>query len=55
MQNEEEFTVVGWARINERGDLYDLSLHFNPFIDQKTVVELYVKKKVIGENNEKAQ
>lgn len=32
---------VAWARINDRGDLYDLRLQNNPHIDQSTVVPLY--------------
>jgi len=32
---------VAYARINERGDLYDLRKQNNPYVDQKTVVPLY--------------
>jgi hypothetical protein len=32
---------VAWARINDRGDLFDLRLQNNPHIDQSTVVPLY--------------
>lgn len=32
---------VAWARINDRGDLYDLRLQNNPHNDQSTVVPLY--------------
>lgn len=32
---------VAYARINDRGDLYDLRLMNNPYVDQKTVVPLY--------------
>jgi len=34
---------VAWARINDRGDLFDLRLQNNPYIDQNTVVPLYRK------------
>jgi hypothetical protein len=32
---------VAWARINGRGDLFDLRLQNNPYIDQNTVLPLY--------------
>lgn len=32
---------VAWATINDRGDLFDLRLQNNPYIDQNTVVPLY--------------
>jgi hypothetical protein len=32
---------VAWARINDKGDLFDLRLQNNPYIDQNTVVPLY--------------
>jgi len=32
---------VAYARINDRGDLYDLRLTNNPHVDQNTVVPLY--------------
>jgi hypothetical protein len=34
---------VAWARINDRGDLFDLRTQNNPYIDQNTVVPLYRK------------
>lgn len=36
---------VAWARINERGDLYDLRLQNNPYDDQEKIVPLYRAKK----------
>lgn len=33
--------AVAWARINERGDLYDLRLFSNPYIDETTTLPLY--------------
>lgn len=36
---------VAWARINDRGDLFDLRLQNNPYVDQDTVVPLYRKNK----------
>ena len=32
---------VAYARINSSGDLYDLKLQNNPYVDQNTVVPLY--------------
>lgn len=34
---------VAWARINNRGDLFDLRTQNNPYVDQNTVVPLYRK------------
>jgi len=34
---------VAWARTNDRGDLFDLRIQNNPYIDQNTVVPLYRK------------
>lgn len=33
--------AVAWARINERGDLYDLRLNRNPHVDETIVLPLY--------------
>ena len=35
---------VAWARINDKGDLFDLRTQNNPYIDQNTVVPLYRAK-----------
>lgn len=37
------YEIVAWARINERGDLYDLRTQPNPYVDPKTIVPLYRK------------
>jgi len=37
------YKPVAWARINERGDLYDLRFHYNPYIDPKSIVPLCIK------------
>ena len=34
---------VAWARINDRGDLFDLRTQNNPYVDQHTVFPLYRK------------
>ncbi len=38
------YEVVAYAQINDRGDLFDLNLQCNPFIDQNKIVNLYRKK-----------
>jgi hypothetical protein len=35
------YEIVAWARINERGDLYDLRTQYNPYVDPKTIIPLY--------------
>lgn len=34
-------TPVAYAKINERGDLYDLRLQNNPYNDQSKIIPLY--------------
>ena len=41
---------VAWARMNKRGDLYDLRLCLNPYINDQEIVPLYAHRK--GYNNE---
>lgn len=36
----DEYIHIGWARINDRGDIYDLRLHKSIADD---LVELYIK------------
>ena len=41
-QLEESFDKpVAWATINDRGDLFDLRLANNPYVDQTKVISLY--------------
>lgn len=35
---------VAWVRINERGDLYDPRMQFNPYIDEKTIMPVYANR-----------
>ena len=44
------FKIAAYARTNERGDLFDLRLQNNPYVDQKTVVPLYVKADWLNKN-----
>lgn len=32
---------VAWAKTNSRGDLFDLRIQNNPYVDQNTIVPLY--------------
>jgi hypothetical protein len=41
--------IVAWARINNKGDLYDLRLQDNPYLDQNTVISLYANSRDINE------
>lgn len=36
--------AVAWARVNDRGDLYDLRLQCNPCVDEKIMLPLYSNK-----------
>jgi hypothetical protein len=46
----ESLKLVAWARTNDRGDLFDLRLQNNPYVDQSTVVPLFIKMET---NNER--
>lgn len=38
---KENFKIVAYAKINEKGDLFDLRLQNNPYSDQNKVVPLF--------------
>ena len=40
---------VAWVRLNNKGDLYDPRLHFNPYVNEDTVLPLYSNKKEFQE------
>lgn len=46
---KDQFDLVGWSRINSRGDLYDPRLVFNPHLDESTILPLYCNKKEFQE------
>ena len=39
----ERYKIVAYARINHKGDLFDLRLQNNPYVNQDFVVPLYAK------------
>lgn len=45
MNRNLDYEVAGWARINDRGDIYDLRIGYNQYIDQSTVLPIYINKK----------
>lgn len=48
-----EFTIVAWARKNDRGDLYDIRVVQNPYLDPSIVVPLYSDGKTLHDNSTK--
>ena len=38
------YKVAGWVRINDRGDLYNPSIAYNPYLNQDTVLPIYANK-----------
>lgn len=42
-KSELPFYNVAWAKINDRGDLYDLTLRYNRF-DEERLIPLYANK-----------
>lgn len=47
------FGVVAWARKNDRGDLYDIRVVQNPYLDPSIVVPLYSDGKTLHDNSTK--
>lgn len=45
--------IVAWARKNDRGDLYDLRMIQNPYLDPSIVVPLYSDGKTLHDNSTK--
>ena len=39
----ESYKVVAYAKVNEYGDLHDLRLSNNPYVNQNLIVPLYCK------------
>lgn len=39
------YDLVGWARVNDRGDLYDPRFCYNPYVPEFMVMPLYANKK----------
>lgn len=40
----DNYKVAGWIRINDRGDLYNPSIMYNPYLNQDTVLQIYANK-----------
>lgn len=38
---EDDYQIVAWAKINDRGDLYDPRFCYNPHIDESYLIPLY--------------
>ena len=43
-QKLNSFKVIAYGRTNNRHDLYGLSINYNPYLNQETVVPLYSNK-----------
>jgi hypothetical protein len=44
-----DFQNVAWARLNNKGNLYDPRFCYNPYLDETTVVSLYCSRKEFQE------
>jgi len=44
---------VAWASINDRGDLFNLTTHYNRFQDENTILPLYCDKQEFKEKYDK--
>ena len=45
MNNNLDFKEVAWATINGRGDMFNLSMIHNQFVNEDTVIALYRNEK----------
>lgn len=43
-QKINSFNIIGWGRVNKYGDIYDLRLHTNDYVDERTIMPLYYDK-----------
>lgn len=48
-EQENNFQIVAWTRMNNKGDLYDPRFYHNPYVDQTTVLPLYSNQKEFQE------
>ncbi len=49
MNRNLDYQNIAWASINNRGDFYNLTLHYNKFQDENTLVPLYCNLKEFKE------
>lgn len=49
LRNRPEYDIAAWARLNQRGDLYDLRICHNPYVDQNIVIPLYFNREEFKE------
>lgn len=43
------YSNIAWANINGRGDIYNLTLHYNRFQNEDAILPLYCNKKEFQE------
>ena len=48
-----EYQIVGYARVNDRGDIYDLRLSHNTYLNESTLIPLYANLKEFQDKNDK--
>lgn len=44
-----DYKIVGWAKMNDRGDLYDPRFSYNPYISEDHLIPLYSSEKEFKE------
>jgi hypothetical protein len=49
MNRNLDYQNIAWASINNRGDFYNLTLHYNRFANQDALIPLYCNKKEFQE------
>lgn len=49
MNRNLDYKNIAWASINNHGDFYNLTLHYNKFQDENTLVSLYCNLKEFKE------
>lgn len=45
---DDEMVIIGWAKVNNRGDIFDLRTHYNPY-ESLATIPIYASKKEIEE------
>lgn len=49
MNRNLDYVNVAWVTFNDRGKLYNLTLHYNQFVNQDYLIPLYANKKEFEE------
>jgi hypothetical protein len=53
IRHNNNFDIVGWARLNKYGDLYNPHFSYNPYIDESYIIPLYANMEEYKQKHDK--